>query len=286
MDKADSSLQDLRKRIDEIDIALHDLLMERARTVEEVAKAKGKGPVSRPGREAQVLRGIAERHQGSFPLHAALRIWREIITACSYIQGGFKVAYYSGDAGLVIRSLTRDHFGTLVDLLPCGSPSQVLQLVSEDENVIGVLPFPQSEEAGRWWPSLARKGEGSPNIIARLPFDGGGAEGHGEALAVSLIAPEPSGDDSSFLILELLEPVSRSFLKTLLEKAGLSVVALQAHSEEASSLQLVEISGFVAADDPALERLKASDDARIGQCWVIGAAARPLGSAPGPGGLR
>ena len=279
MTKADDCLGPLRARIDEIDVALHDLLMERARVVEDIAKVKGKGPVSRPGREAQVLRRIAERHEGSFPLQAALRIWREIITACSYIQGGFKVAYFSGDDGMGVRALTRDHFGTLATLIPCGSAAQVLQQVSEDANVIGVLPFPQSEEAECWWPALARNGGKTPRVIARLPFGGIGKEGFGEALAVSLIDPEPSGDDSSFLILELLEPLSRSSLKTLLEKAGLEVVALQAYGESSGGLQLLEVAGFLAEDDPALQRLDALEDKRIGQCWAIGAVARPLHNA-------
>ena len=213
MNKPDASLEALRARIDEIDEALHQLLMERAEVVEGIARAKGSGPVSRPGREAVVLRRIADRHDGAFPLAAALRIWREIITACSYIQGGFKVAFYSGDAGMQVRSLTRDHYGVMANLIPCGSAAQVLQKVGEDANVIGVLPFPESGEAGSWWPNLARSGEGTPRIIARLPFLNAAEERASEALAISLIDPEPSGDDSSFLVLELAEPVSRGTLK-------------------------------------------------------------------------
>lgn len=275
MNKPDASLEALRARIDEIDAALHDLLMERARVVEGISLAKGQGPVSRPGREAVVLRRIAERHGGSFPLPAALRIWREIITACSYIQGGFKVAYFSGDTGMVVRALTRDHYGVMAGLIPCGSAAQVLQKTSEDPNIIGVLPFPESGEAGCWWPNLARSGDSTPRIIARLPFANAAKEGVSEALAISLINPEPSGDDSSFLVLELTEPLSRGSLKTLLEKAGLPVIALQS-GEGSEGLQLLEVAGFVTQDDPSLQRLKDLEDKRIGQCWAIGAAARPL----------
>ena len=232
-----------------------------------------------------MLRRIAERHNGSFPLPAALRIWREIITACSYIQGGFKVAYFSGDSGMVVRSLTRDHYGVMAGLIPCGSAAQVLQKTSEDANVIGVLPFPESGEAGCWWPNLARSGESTPRVIARLPFTGSAKEGVSEALAISLIDPEPSGDDSSFLVLELTEPLSRGSLKTVLEKAGLTVIALQS-GEGSEGLQLLEVAGFVTQDDPGLQRLKEMEDRRIGQCWAIGAAARPVipGSAGRSGG--
>ncbi len=274
MENSKPSLEALRARIDEIDEALHDLLMERARVVEGIADAKGGGPVSRPGREAQVLRRIAARHGGSFPLPAVFRIWREIITACSYIQGGFKVAYFSADVGMMVRSLTRDHYGTLAELIACGSPAQVLQRVMEDANVIGVLPFPESGEAGCWWPNLLRSGADAPRIIARLPFSGRSQEASGEALAISLIEPEPSGDDSSFLVVELSEPVSRGSLKGLLENAGLEVVALQGDAGR-QELQLLEVSGFVTEGHPSLARLRDGGDSRILQCWSIGAAARP-----------
>ena len=144
------SLDDLRQQVDDVDARLQKLLMERASIVERIAGHKGKGPVTRPGREAQVLRRIVERHSGSFPLRGMLRIWREIISSSSLIQGHFDVAYFCGDVGPILRSITRDHYGTLAGLIPCGSAAQVLQHVSESPHVIGVLPFPQLEEQGSW----------------------------------------------------------------------------------------------------------------------------------------
>ncbi|MBB3066086.1 chorismate mutase [Limibacillus halophilus] len=272
------NLDDLRQQVDDVDARLQKLLMERASIVERIAGHKGKGPVTRPGREAQVLRRIVERHSGSFPLRGMLRIWREIISSSSLIQGHFDVAYFCGDVGPILRSITRDHYGTLAGLIPCGSAAQVLQHVSESPHVIGVLPFPQLEEQDSWWQALARSGSDVPKIIARLPF-GSMASGEDkvEALAISRVKPEASGEDTSFLVVETHEQISRSGLRDLLQKAGLEVLSLRSYLESGgSTLSLLEVEGFVTEADKAFDALNALEDSRIGQCWFLGAAAVPL----------
>ena len=76
-------LDDLRREIDEIDSALHDLIMRRTRVVAQVAAAKGESNAANfiPGREVWVLRRLLARHEGAFPRHALVRIWREMISA-------------------------------------------------------------------------------------------------------------------------------------------------------------------------------------------------------------
>ena len=49
------NLEDLRKKIDQIDAKLVELLNERAQVVIQVGKAKGDGPVYAPDREKKVL---------------------------------------------------------------------------------------------------------------------------------------------------------------------------------------------------------------------------------------
>lgn len=59
------SLTELRREIDAIDEATHDLLMRRAGIVERVRTAKGgldTGNAWRPAREAEILRRLADRH--------------------------------------------------------------------------------------------------------------------------------------------------------------------------------------------------------------------------------
>ncbi|MBK3778512.1 chorismate mutase, partial [Azospirillum brasilense] len=104
-----SPLDDLRREIDHIDDTIHDLLMRRTAVVERVGVVKSQieaaeGQVSgnpqtpiylRPAREAVILRRLMARHAGSFPAMAVVRMWREMITAFTRLQGPFAVAVYA-----------------------------------------------------------------------------------------------------------------------------------------------------------------------------------------------
>ena len=63
------TLAELRAEVDRLDDALHDLLMQRAEVVTRIAAlgAQGKKIAFRPGREAEIVRRLLARHQGSLP---------------------------------------------------------------------------------------------------------------------------------------------------------------------------------------------------------------------------
>src|SRR6185437_15050923 len=114
MDMSNPNLDDLRRRIDEIDDRLHDLLMQRTEVVEAVAASKrlDEAPALRPGREAAIVRRLVARHAGHFPPGALVRMWREMFSAMVGLQTGFAVAVYVGEAGNGYWDLARDHFGS------------------------------------------------------------------------------------------------------------------------------------------------------------------------------
>ncbi|MGE5295148.1 MAG: chorismate mutase, partial [Solirubrobacterales bacterium] len=63
------SLDELRKRIDEIDIELVNLLNERAGVVVEIGKLKAQAdrPIYAPDREKQVLDKVVKANKGPLP---------------------------------------------------------------------------------------------------------------------------------------------------------------------------------------------------------------------------
>ena len=181
---AKPNLDSLRQEIDEIDSALHDLLMRRSEVTAEVGRAKRDagttGQFLRPGREALVLRRLVERHQGGFPKPVLVRLWREIFAAATAQQGPFSVCVLSGKGATGLRDLARTHFGTLTPIGEGGSPQRVINAVVEGEAQVGVLPMPEDGDAG-WWRHLLAQGTQPPRIIARLPFAAAprGSEGAG-----------------------------------------------------------------------------------------------------------
>ena len=113
-----ASLSDLRDEIDEIDKKLHDLLMRRVEIGREVAKAKtgvDSGPNLRPGREAQIIRGLAARNNGPLSMGSVVRIWREILSANLNQQIEIRAATLSSDTDF--QGLATEYVGTTSKLL-------------------------------------------------------------------------------------------------------------------------------------------------------------------------
>jgi chorismate mutase len=278
--RGNSSLSDLRRRIDEIDTAIHDLLMQRGEVTQQVGAAKNADSIYlRPGREAVVLRRLVARHRGGLPPALVVRIWREIFAAVTAIQGPFAVAVYAPEGSFGYRNLARDHFGWRTPITAYRSAAQVLEEVSDGQATVGVLPVPVEDGTSPWWRSLARDGEATPRIVARLPFaqvESSSAEVPA-ALAISLAAPEETGNDRAYLVVETSQLISRSNFKQLLANTDFEAGDIQSWEEGGDrSLNLVEVEGFVSADDARLTRLKARDEDTFSHVWAVGGFAVPL----------
>lgn len=244
------NLAALRREIDAIDDAMHDLLMRRTEAVLGVAAAKRESneAVLRPAREAQVLRRLIARHKGRFPKPALVRLWREMMAGSVHVQTKFSLAVYApaGQEGLL--RLAQDQFGASTPSRRHNTILGVLAEVSEGTASAGILPPPREEEVQPWWPSLVGN-ERLPRIVARLPFVPG-PEG---ALAIALVDQEKSGDDHSYIVLESPTPLSRDALTKMLTAAGLPPVFIASHG----TTYLAEIADFVPAGDPRLARVRA-----------------------------
>lgn len=296
MTTANGPLDDLRREVDEIDRAMHELLMRRAALAERIGAAKetsaradgAAADYLRPAREAAVLRGLIARHSGSFPLPSLVRLWREIMSSLLRLQGPFSAAVFmaGGQGGSNwpgLWDLARDHYGSGTPLIPCQSAMHVLREVTEGEATVGLLPYPEEGEAMPWWPLVANTRASEPKIIARLPFvaaaPGGPGRGAVSALVVARLTPEETGDDRSLLMLEIAEDVSRARFMAALAAVGLPSRWQVAGPEQAgagSRLHLVEIEGFVTSDDPRLAKFTDALGAVLFRIAVLGAYASPL----------
>lgn len=274
------SLADLRRQIDDIDAAIHDLLMKRTEVAQRIGAVKGEDSVyMRPGREAVVLRRLIARHKGALPGALIVRIWREIFAAVTALQGPLAVAVYAPEGSFGYRNLARDHYGWRTPITAYRSAAQVLEAVSDGRATVGVLPVPVEDGVDPWWRNLARDGAAAPRVVARLPFAVIAPSGTDsvEALAISHAVTEMTGEDRAFLVVETGELVSRSHLKQLLAEAGFEVLDIQGAEEEGGrSLNLVEVEGFVRDDDPRLARLVELGEGTLSHVWAVGGFAVPL----------
>ncbi|MCI0430781.1 MAG: chorismate mutase [Rhodospirillales bacterium] len=283
MPAAQNPLTELRRQIDEIDLALHDLIMRRAEVVQQIATVKGRlngASFHLPGREAEVVRRLIRRHRGSFPKPALVRIWRELISALIRLQGPFAVAVYAPDDRPTYWDLARDHYGVLTPIVGHASAGQVVRAVTEGSAAVGVLPLPEQDDPDPWWRALIGNDPKLPRVLARLPFGAGSQRGEPrEALAIGLNALESTGHDRSLLVIETMREISRSALKSTLTGLGFEPVLLQAWREPSGSdrrLYLIEIAGFSVPEDPRLPRLIEEHREDVAQVWRIGGYAVPF----------
>ncbi len=164
------SLDDLQARVDDIDARIHAALMERAEAEAEIALvAGGTGGAMcryRPDGEADTMRQMVERHEGSLPLVSAEHIWRDIICACSGL-GRDAAVHLDGSAELIeMLDLARFYFGFSVELVPGSDAADVVGAVAASSCDLGLVALADRAELP-WWRGLSEAGA---QVRARLPF--------------------------------------------------------------------------------------------------------------------
>lgn len=280
------ALADLRAQIDQIDSALHAMLMERAEIIDSVRKHKGKQHIYiRPGREAQMMRSLMGRPQGKLPEGLIIRIWREMISAFTLLEGAVKVAVYAPEKGPDLWDMARDHFGAYTPLAEMPTAVAAIKAVQTNKATVAVVPPPVQGEKDSWWPLLAGDKANVLTVFATLPFEplkagrSNARRAMTSGLVVGKLYPELTGDDRSFLALHCVH-VPEMEMKRLLGKAGYKVRQLMSQTTgrggSAPTLYLAEVDGFVGRADTRLSRLRAMLGSRMQYLAPMGGYAVPL----------
>jgi len=285
MTPSPSDLADLRRRLDEIDDKLHDLLIRRAEIVGAVAASKreGKLPAFQPGREAEIIRRLVGRHHGAFPVATLVRMWREMLSATVRLQSAFAVAVFAPIEAQGFWDLARDHYGSHTPMAAYRSIGQVIRAVTEGQASLGVLPMPQEGELDPWWRHLLSKDEDAPRVVARLPFGArGNARGDGvDALAIGRGVQQETGRDRVLLAAESSADISRDRIFRTLASLGLVCTFFASYEHAGSATSLIEIEGFVLITDPRLDSFRTQLGSKLHRLLPFGGYAVPL-SATAP----
>jgi chorismate mutase len=278
MSSTPSDLKGLRRRLDQIDDKLQDLLIDRAKIISLVAASKKHRdqPAFQPAREAEIIRRLVGRHHGTFPIATLVRMWREMLAATVRLQSPFSVAVFAPADRQRYWDLARDHYGSNTPMTAHRTVGSVIDSVANREASIGVLPLPRSGEAEPWWPRLLSTGDG-PRVVARLPFLAitDSSTGGGEVLAIGSDAQEPSGVDRTLWAIECATEITSARLSKLLSSAGLEGKFL-AMSHREGPVNLIEIDGFVPSSDPRIEALRTELGAALYHLLSLGGYAVPL----------
>ncbi len=295
MTDGDLDLSELRAESDSIDQAVQDLLIRRTEAVEQVSRAKrGAGVKLRPGREAQIMRALVGRHRGAFPKPELVRVWREILSTQLRLQGPFSVGVYGPEGESGFWRLARDQYGSYTPMNLLQSPWRVIEEVAKGTASVGILPVPRLDDEEPWWPHLTNQGQGqdgqgSLRIIAKLPFAPssranmpGGNGGALEALVIAALEPEPSGEDHSYLVVDMNRELTSGAMVEALSSAGLTGAPVarwhDRHPPE-RWLHLLHCESYLAPGDGMLGQLAEGLNLKPAQIIPIGDYAVPLAPA-------
>lgn len=278
----DSALETVRKDIDAIDTAIHDLIIRRTELVEQVRRIKEGWTVKiQPSREAEIVYRLLDRHKGPFPKRELVAIWRLLITATLSFEGPFSVAVFVGGDDAAFWDLARDHFGQFTPITRHGTVRGVIEAVRRQEASVGVLPLPSQDDPDPWWRHLITSHVDAPRIIARLPF-AGPANGRGGALEALVICPvivSPTGRDRVLVGGESYGELTTSQLATAFKQSGLTPVYTAAWRETEPPHPLLfaaELDGFVGADDERLQQVQDRLGKALHRLLWLGGYATPL----------
>lgn len=140
-----ANLDELRKKIDELDVRIVELLNQRASVVVDVGKAKKAGgtPVYSPDREHMVLKRIAELNRGPLPRETLQAIYRELMSGSFVLEHPQRVGYL-GPEGSYSHVAAARKFGASVDYRPLADIRAVFEEVARRHCDLGMVPVENS----------------------------------------------------------------------------------------------------------------------------------------------
>lgn len=274
----------LRKQIDALDDKIIALLITRISIVKKVGKIKHRlfpGVCAiRPGREADMVRDVANKFKGSgFSSAAAAAIWRLLIGASTSAERPLTISAYVEPSNNDFYWMAREYFGPFLPVAKQSNIRYVIGDVMDRKASVGIVPLPHGSDAHDWWIYLIGDKPNMPKIFAHIPF------AHYEptakhtplALAIAAIAPEPTENDSSYLVLETRDTVSQHKLQHTLAQEGLKASWIKITPHEGNRrYHLVQCEGFVTATDEKITATLASIGTSMIKVHFLGAYAKPI----------
>ncbi len=141
------ALSQLRKKIDDIDLKLLELINERGQIALDVSSHKKANSlrVYDPDREKEIEEKLKKKNPGPLSNEYVLSVFRELISGCRALQHNTKVTYL-GPEGSFSNQAAYHKFGGETDLVPVLSFEEVFEEVHKSRVEFGIVPVENSLE--------------------------------------------------------------------------------------------------------------------------------------------
>ena len=136
------SLEELRKRIDDIDRQLVGLMSERARLAVQIGQLKrenGQESVYSPEREREVLEHVVAANNGPLGDATLIDIWKELMSGSLSLEKAIKVVFL-GPEGSFSHLAALEKFGRSVELIAVRDIATVFDHVARASADYGIVP--------------------------------------------------------------------------------------------------------------------------------------------------
>ena len=141
------TVEDLRRKIDEVDARIVRLIADRMRIAREIGAEKRKQgkQIKDAAREERVLANVRNLAQEeNISQEGIENIYQQIVTASRSMEG--IVVAFQGEIGAYSEEAAFQFFGSSVEVKPCESLDDVFKVVEQGEVQFGVVPVENSIE--------------------------------------------------------------------------------------------------------------------------------------------
>ncbi|WP_428265116.1 prephenate dehydratase [Haliangium sp.] len=144
-----AALDELRRRIDELDQRLVALLNQRAEVVVEIGRLKRDSnvPIYAPHREAAVLAKVLTASRGPLPARTIEGIYRELMSGSFALERPLRIGYL-GPPGTFSHAAATAQFGSSVEFDDVHAIGAVFDAVRRGHVDYGVVPIENSTGGG------------------------------------------------------------------------------------------------------------------------------------------
>ena len=139
------TLDELRDKIDSIDVKLLELINERMEVVKQVGDLKHKsgGAIYRPEREKEIISKMNSLNSGLLTPSAIEALYLEIFAISRNLERPERISYL-GPEGSFTHQAAESRFGAMSDYIPLSSIKSVFKAVESGKAKYGVVPIENS----------------------------------------------------------------------------------------------------------------------------------------------
>ena len=138
-------LDSIRKKIDELDAELLQMLNQRSSLAIEAGETKKEEVIYKPEREAYILRQLIKINTGPLSDKQIVNIFKEIISGCRAQEKEIDIAFL-GPEGTYSDSAVKENFGSSISKTALDTIEEVFKEVSERKSDYGIVPIQNSTE--------------------------------------------------------------------------------------------------------------------------------------------